>query len=84
VDGAALWASFVLLSGCDKVDAVFALGLFGFPWSRISSLSSLSFFSSGPSTLVCSARLKFATTVEAMSRVSDNSDDAAVILGSPV
>jgi hypothetical protein len=46
---ATLWAGFALSSGCDEVDAVFVLGLFGFPWSRISSLSSLSFFSSDPS-----------------------------------
>jgi hypothetical protein len=66
-----LWAGFALPAGCDEVGAAFTLGLFGFPWSRVSSLSSLSFFFSDPSTLVRSARLEFAATVEATSRVSD-------------
>jgi hypothetical protein len=76
---------FVSLAGRDEVDVAFALGLFGFPSSRVSSLSSLSFFFSDPSTFtVRSARLEFAATVEAASRVSDDSDDAAVIPGSLV
>jgi hypothetical protein len=43
---------FALLVGCDKVDAAFALGLFGFPSSQVSSLSNLSFPFSDPSPSV--------------------------------
>jgi hypothetical protein len=36
----ASWLGFAPLAGCNEVNVAFALGLFGFPSSRVSSLKS--------------------------------------------